>query len=169
MDQRKAQMKASAPSTGITIRETREDDLEEILLHRREMFADMENNPIGVLDAVVRTSRPFIRQCLSDGSYRGWFAVAPDGRVAAGVGLLITPWVTNPHSPEQTRRAYLLNVYTHPEFRKRGLARLLTQKVIEWCCQQGFKVLWLHASDFGRPLYESLGFVPTNEMKLVIE
>lgn len=83
--------------------------------------------------------------------------------------MLITPWVTNPHSPEQTRRAYLLNVYTYPEFRKRGLARLLTQRAMEWCCQQGFKVLWLHASDFGRPLYESLGFVPTNEMKLVIE
>jgi hypothetical protein len=24
----------------------------------------------------------------------------------------------------------------------------------------------LHASDYGRPLYERLGFVPTNEMRL---
>jgi len=27
----------------------------------------------------------------------------------------------------------------------------------------------LHASPFGRPLYESLGFEPTNEMRLHLE
>jgi hypothetical protein len=27
----------------------------------------------------------------------------------------------------------------------------------------------LHASDFGRPLYESLGFRPTNEMRLKLD
>jgi GNAT superfamily N-acetyltransferase len=64
---------------------------------------------------------------------------------------------------------YLWNVYTYPEFRKRGLARLLTQRAIAYCRQHGHKILWLHASEFGRPLYESLGFESTNEMKLVIE
>jgi len=28
---------------------------------------------------------------------------------------------------------------------------------------------WMHASPFGRPLYESLGFEPTNEMRLHLE
>jgi hypothetical protein len=30
---------------------------------------------------------------------------------------------------------------------------------------QGYDRVLLHASDAGRPLYESLGFVPTNEMR----
>jgi GNAT superfamily N-acetyltransferase len=160
----------SATLNSFSIRETNEDDLEEILRHRREMFgSEKARHPAEVLDTVVRTSRPFIQKTLKDGSYRGWFAVAPDGRVAAGAGLLITPWVSNPYSPEQTHRAYLLNVYTYPQFRKHGLARMLTQTAIDWCREHGFNVLWLHASEFGRPLYESLGFEPTNEMKLRIE
>lgn len=157
-----------APNSEITIRETNPDDLEEILQHRRLMFLDM-GHPEPVLDVIVETCRPHIQRYLADGSYRGWFAVAPDGRVASGVGLIITPLVSGPLAPKNVNRAYLLNVYTYPEFRKQGLARALTQKAIDYCRSEGFKVLWLHASKFGRPLYESMGFEATNEMKLIIE
>ena len=162
-------MSAPALTSEIMIRETHPGDLEEILAHRRLMFYDMGYRDELALDAMVRCSRPCMQRYLADKSYRGWFAVAPGGQVAAGAGLLITPLVSGPLSPEQINRAYLLNVYTYPEFRKRGLARLLTQKAIDWCRDQGFKLLWLHASDSGRPLYESLGFESTNEMKLIIK
>jgi GNAT superfamily N-acetyltransferase len=145
------------------------DDLEEILQHRRLMFYDMGYQDQAVLEAVVRASRLFLHRCLAEGSYQGWFAVTADRQTAAGAGLLITPWVSGPLSPEKNNRAYLLNVYTYPNFRKQGLARLLTETAIEWCRMHGFKILWLHASEFGRPLYESLGFEPTNEMKLIID
>lgn len=157
-----------APGSGITIRETGPNDLEEVLQHRRLMFHDMGHDE-AVLDAVVQSSRPNVKRYLAEGSYRGWFAVAPDGKVAAGVGLLITPLVSGPLSPTNVHRAYLLNVYTYPEFRKRGLARELTQKAIDYCRAEGLKVLWLHASKYGRPLYESMGFEATNEMKLIID
>jgi len=38
--------------------------------------------------------------------------------------------------------------------------------MLEWCREAGYKNVSLHASDEGRPLYESMGFVPTNEMRL---
>ena len=161
-------MNAFACDFSITIRETYPADLDEVLMHRRMMFHDMGYCDSMVLDRVVASSRPFLEQSMSDGSYRGWFAIA-GSRVAAGSGLLITPWVSHPMSPDQMHRAYLLNVYTYPEFRKRGLARVLTEKAIEWCRSRGYKVLWLHASKHGRPIYEALGFEPTNEMKVIIE
>lgn len=151
-----------------TIRETCPDDLEEILVHRRMMFYDMGYQDNSVLDRLVETSRPCIKRYLEEDSYRGWLALDSQNRVAAGVGLLITDLVSGPLSPEQTRRPYLLNVYTYPEFRQQGLARTLTQRAIEWCRSNDFKILWLHASEYGRPLYESLGFVATNEMKLML-
>jgi hypothetical protein len=85
-----------APLFEVSIREAGLDDLEEILLHRRYMFRDMGHQNEAVLEAIVRTSRPFIRQCLTDRSYLGWFAIASGGRVAAGVGLLLSPWVASP-------------------------------------------------------------------------
>jgi hypothetical protein len=48
------------------------------------------------------------------------------------------------------------------------LARLLMQTMIAWCREQGYKTVALHTSDEGRPLHESLGFVPTNEMRLLL-
>ena len=150
-----------------SIRETSPEDLEEILLHRRMMFYDMGYRDESILDRLVNSSRPCIRRYLEEKTYRGWFAVAGE-RVAAGAGVLITELVSGPLSPEQTRRPYVLNVYTYPEFRKQGLARQLMQTAIQWCRSEGFKILWLHASEYGRPMYESLGFMATNEMKLVL-
>ena len=162
-------MNAIAPTPDLAIRETQLEDLEEILLQRRHMFHDMGHRDEAILDAIVCTSRPFIRQSLVDKSYLGWFALASGRRVAAGVGLMLSPWVASPRDPNHARRPYLLNVYTYPEFRKRGLARVLTLEAIAWCRHHGFRTLWLHASEYGRPVYESLGFEPTNEMKLLID
>jgi len=38
-----------------------------------------------------------------------------------------------------------------------------------WCRDQGLRSVFLHASDFGRPLYEDLGFRQTNEMRLSLK
>ena len=152
----------------VTIREVGPSDLEEILLHRRQMFHDMGHDDEVALARLVSTSREFVKRCLADGSYHGWFAIAADSQVVAGAGLLVTPWVAGPEAPEQSHRAYLLNVYTLPAFRGQGLARQLTEKAIEWCRRQGFAMVWLHASELGRPLYQSFGFLATNEMKLRI-
>jgi GNAT superfamily N-acetyltransferase len=162
-------MTSALPIPELRVREVDADDLEEILVHRRRMFQDMRQGDKAALDALVNSSRPVIRRFLEEGTYRVWFAVTPEGRVAAGAGVIIHPWPAGPFSPDRADRAYYLNVYTYPEFRKRGLARLLTQTTIDYCRTQGHKVLWLHASEFGRPIYESLGFRPTNEMKLPIE
>lgn len=161
-------MTSFALASGFSIRQTSPDDLEEILRHRRFMFYDMGYHDEGVLDRLVQSSRPPMRRFLADGSYRGWFAIAAGGPIVAGVGLLITELVSGPLSPDQICRPYLLNVYTYPQFRKHGLARQLTLKAVEWCRTEEFKVLWLHASEHGRPLYESLGFEATNEMKLLL-
>ena len=59
-----------------------------------------------------------------------------------------------------------MNVYTEPRYRKRGLARRLMATVMDWCREQGLRTLILHASDEARPLYQSLGFRPTNEMSI---
>jgi GNAT superfamily N-acetyltransferase len=67
------------------------------------------------------------------------------------------------------RETYLLNVYVYPAYRRRGIASLLTQVSVDWCRGQGFASVSLHASQFGRPLYESLGFQPTNEMRLMLK
>jgi GNAT superfamily N-acetyltransferase len=53
-----------------------------------------------------------------------------------------------------------------PEHRRQGLARSIMQHLIDWCRTQGFQSVALHSSEYGRALYEKLGFKSTNEMRL---
>jgi GNAT superfamily N-acetyltransferase len=63
------------------------------------------------------------------------------------------------------RQAIIQNVYTEPEWRRRGLGTLLMKEIIAWSQKTGIESLVLHASDEGRQLYEKLGFVTTTEMR----
>jgi len=66
-----------------------------------------------------------------------------------------------------SRQGVILNVFTEPEWRRRGIAALLMKTIIEWSREQCLEELVLHASDDGRALYEQLGFVSTNEMRFI--
>jgi len=39
------------------------------------------------------------------------------------------------------------------------------KEIIAWASKTGIDSLVLHASDEGRPLYETLGFIATTEMR----
>ena len=66
------------------------------------------------------------------------------------------------------RRGNIINVYTEAAYRRRGLARLLLNTALEWCRTNTIDVVVLHASKEGRHLYKSVGFEPTNEMRLLL-
>jgi GNAT superfamily N-acetyltransferase len=149
------------------IRATTLEDMPHIIHHRRAMFRDMGRGTEAELDEVVAAAERFLRIALPTGGYRGWFAVAPDGLIAAGAGITIVPWPGHP-GDAVNRRGWIQNVYTEPEFRRRGLARRLMEAVLEWCRTDGFYTVSLHASNDGRALYESMGFVATNEMRLTL-
>ena len=152
-------------SNEISIRPATPLDCSVILHHRRSMFHDMGEGSPEDLDRMVAATAPWLEAALSDGSYRGWVAEDPQGKVVAGGGVLVSSWPAGPHDPV-TQRALIINVYTEPKVRRRGLARQLMLLMIQWLKDQGFSSVVLHASDAGRHLYETLGFAPTNEMRL---
>jgi GNAT superfamily N-acetyltransferase len=132
------------------------------------MFEDMGQRDEAALKAMEATSSIFFAQALAEGWYRAWLAQNAAGEVVAGGGILILPWPSHPRD-SQTRRPMIVNVYTEPEYRRQGLARRLMVIMLEWLRQQGYGTVSLHASDYGRTLYESLGFEPTNEMRLQLK
>ena len=102
------------------------------------------------------------------GEYLSWFAIAEDGAVAAGAGLWLMDWPAHMRGLS-ARRGNILNVYTVPEFRRRGLARRLMEAELGWCRVNGIDLVILHASSEGRALYESLGFQASDEMRIKLQ
>ncbi len=67
-------------------------------------------------------------------------------------------------------RGYVTNVYTVPEYRRKGLAKQLLTELLNDAKSRGIKKLWLGASKLGRPLYEKLGFIQQESyMELTLE
>lgn len=56
-------------------------------------------------------------------------------------------------------RAHLMNVYVKKEFRRHGLARKMLDFLIEEARTKGVTEISLDATEKGKPLYESVGFV----------
>ncbi len=152
---------------GYTIRVATAEDVEIIVRHRRDMFVDMGHRDEAVLDELVRSFRPWLMEKLSRQEYRGWFAVAPDGSIAAGAGLWLMNWPPGLYTSEPWR-GNILNVFTEREHRRKGLARTLVTAARDWAGQHGIRVVILHSSDQGRPLYQALGFQPTSEMRILL-
>lgn len=63
---------------------------------------------------------------------------------------------------------FIGDVYTEPSFRDRGIATRLNQEALRWLKTKDIEMVRLLASNAGRPLYEKLGFVPTDEMSLLL-
>jgi GNAT superfamily N-acetyltransferase len=136
--------------------------------HRHRMFLDMGKYDPQKLEAMIDAYKPWLESKMPAGEYLSWLAMASDGTVAAGLGLWLMDWP--PHViGSGLRRGNIINVYTETPHRRQGLARMLMNAALDWCRANGVDVIILHASKEGRHLYESVGFQPTNEMRLVLD
>jgi ribosomal protein S18 acetylase RimI-like enzyme len=137
-----------------------------ISAHRRAMFAEIDGLDESLLSALERRSVSWTERMIRESKYYGWVATDADRlmRPVASAGLLILDWPPHPFDPEGEFRGYLLNVYVEPEYRKRGLAHQLVERCMAEARRRGIRVVTLHSSQAGRPLYERIGFHATNEM-----
>ena len=147
------------------IRQATPADAEAIGQMRLRMFVDAGAANEQDMVTMVTNFVPWVRAKLEDGTYAGWLA-EQDGELVAGAGLWEMEWP--PHFLHDVpRRAYLLNFYVAPEMRRHGLARKLLALAKAEAKARGIEVVTLHASKYGKPLYEQEGFVMSNEMRLI--
>jgi GNAT superfamily N-acetyltransferase len=139
---------------------------------RADMFRDMGRLDEATYEPLLVASAEYFARAIPVGEYIGWIATPHDARDTpiGGAGVQVRTMLPRPNErgtallpgPE----GIVLNVYTDQAWRRRGIAELLMRHVLDWARGRGLGRLVLHASDDGRPLYEKLGFVATNEMRL---
>lgn len=149
-----------------TIRFATEEDAELIALQRRRMFEDNTPPIHEDWDQVERAFAAWVKPRLADKSYVSWLA-EEEGNVIAGAAVWFMDFP--PHWIDvQPKRAYLLNFYTAPEARGRGIAKEMVSLAVAEAQRRGVKAVILHASRFGKPIYEKLGFEVNNEMMRIL-
>ena len=114
---------------------------------------------------VEHQSYAYYRKALHDRTHTAYLVF--DGDRFAGTGGIsyyqVMPTFHNPSG----NKAYIMNMYTRPEYRRQGIARRMLDILINDAKERGIRFITLEATRMGRPLYESAGFVSMkDEMSL---
>lgn len=148
----------------ITIKSAGREELSELLAIRREMLSVVNGVPeSGISDEIMRLSEEYFQ----NGEQTTVLAYC-DGRLA---GCATACWVTvmPTYSHPTGKRAHIMNVYTRSEFRRMGVARRMMERLLAQAGLRGATSVTLDATKDGRPLYEELGFIGSDErMELTI-
>jgi GNAT superfamily N-acetyltransferase len=147
------------------------DDAIIVARHRAAMFHEMGDLPVNQIDDMMAATTTYLEDAIARGEYYGWLAspAYAGAVVAGGAGIQLRPQLPRPNPAGRGlligRQGIILNVFVEPEFRRQGLARQLIEHALDWSREQRLTSVVLHASKAGRPLYERLGFIGTNEMR----
>lgn len=117
------------------------------------------------MSEVERTSYNYYQKALRDGSHIAYLVF--DGKLFVGAGgvsfFQVMPTYHNPSG----NKAYIMNMYTNPAYRRKGIAVKTLDMLVHDIKDRGVTAISLEATDMGRPLYEKYGFVKMNdEMEL---
>lgn len=144
----------------LSIRRATMDDLESVIDLRLAFLREMQPDADDLGSAVLDSTRAYVTEKLASGEFLVWLA-EEGGRIVGTGGLVFF------HRPPTLRNAsslhaYVLNMYTLPECRGRGIATALLQHILEHVKTTPAARVSLHASEMGRRVYERFGFTSTS-------
>ena len=118
------------------------------------------------MSEVREQSYHYYKRALGDGTHIAYLVFDEERFVGAG-GVSFYQVMPTYHNPSGNK-AYIMNMYTAPEYRRRGIAYHTLDLLVRDVRDRGITAISLEATDMGRPLYEKYGFVKMNdEMELL--
>lgn len=123
----------------------------EVLRAANKLCADTD------MGEVERQSYLYYQKALSDGSHIAYLVFDESGCIGTG-GVSFFQVMPTYHNPSG-KKAYIMNMYTNPKYRRKGIAYKTLDMLIKEIKSKGISSISLEATDMGRPLYEKYGFV----------
>lgn len=142
-----------------TIRQATVADIPALVARRLDLLRAVGDiPPRASTDDLAAALERYFAETIPTGRFVAWIAEA-EGAVVASSGLAILerpPAFSNLGGLE----GYILNMYTLPGWRRRGIGGALLREILAYAKRAGVARLWLHTSDDGRAIYEAAGFSP---------
>ena len=142
------------------------EKIEELTTMRIEVLRAANRLPeYADLSEVKEQTDAYYRKALKEDTHTAYLVF--DGETIIGTGGIsyyqVMPTVHNPTG----RKAYVMNIYTKPSYRRMGIASRTLDLLVQDAKSRGITAISLEATEMGRPLYEAYGFVSMNdEMEL---
>lgn len=106
----------------------------------------------------------YYKKALASGEHYAIVAFDGDSFIATG-GICFYDILPTYHNPTG-RKAYIINMFTEPEYRGRGIATEILDRLVKKSISNGVRFISLEATALGRSIYDKYGFVRMkNEMQ----
>lgn len=109
------------------------------------------------MTVVEQQSEEYYRTALAEGSHVAYLVFDGERFIGAG-GVSFFKVMPTYHNPTG-EKAYIMNMYTDPEYRRKGIAYKTLDLLVKEAKLRGIECITLEATEMGRPLYEKYGFV----------
>ena len=109
------------------------------------------------MSLVEKESYEYYKRTLENGEHIAYLVYDNEIFIGAG-GVSFYQVMPTYHNPTG-KKAYIMNMYTAPEYRRQGIAINTLDLLVKDAKEQGVLQIALEATDMGRPLYERYGFV----------
>ena len=142
------------------------EDLDLLTETRIEVLKAANHLPADVdIKNVAEHSYHYYKKAICAGTHVAYLVFDKNHVVGTG-GISFFQVLPTYHNPSG-KKAYIMNLYTAPEYRRRGIAYKTLDLLVKEARSKGITAISLEATDMGRPLYEKYGFVQMNhEMEL---
>ena len=127
-----------------------------MVLTELRMEMRKERDPQFCREALYDSTLSFFRRNIVAGRHVA-FLCEDQGRVVATAGLSLFEMPPT-GKLSCSKVAKLMNMYTIPSYRHRGIAHEMLKMVADYAREIGYGKIMLNSSDMGRPLYEKFGF-----------
>jgi len=118
------------------------------------------------MSAVEKESYAYYKCALETGEHIAYLVYDNGAFIGAG-GVSFYQVMPTYHNPTG-KKAYIMNMYTEPEYRRQGIAIHTLDLLVKDAREQGVSQIALEATDMGRSLYEKYGFIKMeDEMELI--
>lgn len=134
------------------------DDLELLVDLRLTVLRAANIDDSVDLAQVRENTRAYYKTALQDKSHLAYLVYDETSLVGTG-GISFYRVMPTYHNPTG-ENAYIMNMYTSPAYRNRGIATHLLQQLVSDARALGISRITLDATPMGRPLYERFGFIP---------
>ena len=141
-------------------------DIAELTRLRMEFLFEIGGDVSDVPDVRLREELlNYFQDNIPDEKFIAWVA-EDEGSIVATSGLCFYT-VPPSHRNFSGKTAYIMNMYTHPSFRRRGIASELFSRIMKEASSRGYRRVVLHATDAGKQLYSKFGFAEGNNEMVV--